>query len=122
MTEYRDLACGDDLDLFGRETDPLETLQQDLEHRLFADRGSLVFDPNFGLGLRNYIGKPLPSTLASEIEESFGRDDRVLRAKCTITPHPTEPNAYRIEIGVTCTDGFVALVVEMTRTSAKVVS
>lgn len=85
MSEYRDLLCDDDLDPFGRETDPLETYLQDITHRLFCRRGSMLRSLEFGIGIEDYLSAPIaPNTIAQAIETNLALDDRTQAVRCTI--------------------------------------
>lgn len=114
MTEYFDIRCGDDLDMFARDARPLEVLEQDIYHWLVTDRQTLFLDPDWGFGLENYIGKPLPQTLAYDIENGLRRWDRVAAAQCTITPIAGEQDAYRFDLQVQCDEAFLTLALAMT--------
>lgn len=82
--EYSDWRCGDDVDPFGRDALPLETFGQDLYHLLTTNKFCLIEDPDFGFGLEDYLGKPLPAQLAYDIETVCRKDDRCTDAQCTI--------------------------------------
>lgn len=113
MTEYLDIRCGDDLDQFARDVGPLEAYAQDLYHGLITDPQTLIQDPDFGFGLANYLGKPLPSTLASDIEGWARRDERCSDAECTITPIPGERDAYRLALTVAVEESFLTVALKM---------
>ncbi len=113
MTEYLDIRCGDDLDLFARDVRPLEVLAQDIYHWLITHKGSLFRDPDWGFGLESYLGKPLPTTLAGEIEAGIRRDDRVSDARCTITKVPGEEESYRLDLQVEVDDQFLTIALQM---------
>lgn len=108
-SEYTDLLCEDDLDPFARELDPLAALEQDLLWMLRESRGSHVFDPDWGIGLEDYLGKPLPSNLSSTIEQAFEQDDRVQTARCTIKKRDVLGEVYDVTVEVQATDGFLTI-------------
>ncbi len=115
MTEYFDIRCGDDVDRFARDVRPFEVLSQDVYHWLITERGSLILDPDWGFGLNSYIGKPLPSTLAKDIEEGLVReDDRISEARCTIARVNGEEESYRLDLQAEVEDGFLAIALELT--------
>lgn len=114
MTEYFDVRCGDDLDLFARDARPLEVLAQDIYHWLITEPGTLILDPDWGFGLASYINKPLPTTLAFEIENGLRRWDRIAGATCTIAPIPGERESYRFDLVVQVDETFLELALEMT--------
>jgi hypothetical protein len=116
MTEYFDIRCGDDLDLFARDARPLEVLAQDIYHWLTTGRNTLFLDLDWGFGLDNYIGKPLPhpDTLAFDVENALRRWDRVESAKCVIAPIDGAVDAYRFDLQVQCDEGFLEIALAMT--------
>lgn len=114
MTEYFDIRCGDDLDAFARDARPLEVLAQDIYHWLITAKGACIRDPDWGFGLESYLSKPLPSTLAGDIENGVRRDDRVSDAKCTITPIVGEEDAHRIALLVEVEGEFLTLALTLT--------
>ena len=109
MTEYFDIRCGDDMDPFGRDADPLETFAQDIYHLLITNAMTLIRDPDWGKGLESYLGKPLPSTLEADIEALVRSDDRASDARCTITPVVGEANSYRLDLQVEVADTFLTI-------------
>lgn len=116
MTEYNDMRCGDDLDPFGRDAAPLEVLGQDLYHFLITVPGALLLDPNWGLGLELYLGKPLPTTLAADVENAVRENfsDRISDAVCTITRIPGEEESYRFELKAQVDDAFLIVALNLT--------
>lgn len=114
MTEYFDIRCGDDLDSFGRDVRPLEVFAQDVYHMLITNKMTLLRDPDWGIGIESYLGKPLPSTLASEIESTIRRDDRASDARCTITPIPGTTDSYRMTLEVETASEFLKMALELT--------
>jgi len=111
---YFDIRCGDDLDRFARDARPLEVLAQDIYHWLITDKGACIRDPEWGFGLNSYLGKPLPASLAADIENGVRRDDRVSDAKCTITKVEGEDESYRIDLLIQVDDEFLTLALSMT--------
>lgn len=114
MTEYFDIRCGDDLDMFARDARPLEVLGQDVYHWLITDKLTLFRDLDFGFGLESYLGKPLPTTLAADIEAGVRRDDRVSDALCTITPVVGEQDSYQLDLRVEVDAAFVEIALRFT--------
>lgn len=113
MSEPTDWACDEDLDPFMREVGPLEALRQDLTWMLWESRGSHLLDPEWGIGLEDYLNRPLPSNLSATIEQAYERDDRVMSARCTIVPLGTAGDSYRFEIEVEASEGFLRIVEEL---------
>lgn len=111
---YFDIRCGDDLDMFARDARPLEVFAQDIYHLLITNKMSLLQDPDWGFGLESYIGRPLPSTLAFDIESAILRDDRASKAKCSIVKVPSEADSYRMSLEVETEFGFLNLALAMT--------
>lgn len=111
MTEraYRDIRCGDDVDMFARDAAPLEVFAQDVYHMLITNKMTLLQDPDWGLGLESYLGRPLPKTLAFDVESLVRRDDRVSNAKCTIDPVAGERDSYRLDLQVETEFGFLQM-------------
>lgn len=107
MSEYFDLAALDDVDPFARELGPLATLEQDIQHMLLDPPGSHIMDPGWPIGLEDYLGKPLPSNLASTIEGRLERDDRVQAATVRIRPLDDDGDAFEVAWEVQATEGFV---------------
>jgi phage baseplate assembly protein W len=116
MTEYNDMRCGDDLDPFGRDAAPLEVLGQDLFHFLITVPGALLLDPNWGLGLELYLGKPLPSTLAADVENAVRQefDGRISDATCTITKIAGEEESYLFELRAEVDEAFLVVALQLT--------
>lgn len=98
---YRDLVCDVDLDPFGNETgSDLENLIQDLTHVLVENLGSNPDDPTRGIGISNYLSgtaNSLPA-LCGNIEDQFGRDERV--SGVTATANRNADGTYLISITV----------------------
>lgn len=113
MTEYRDIRCGDDLDLFARDAPPLEVLAQDIYHGLITSRFTLLQDPDWGFGLEDYIGAQLPSTLAFDIETWAKQDDRISDAACVITPLDNIGEAYKLVLTAEVERDFVKIALEL---------
>jgi phage baseplate assembly protein W len=114
VSEYFDIRCGDDLDPFARDVPPLETLAQDIYHLLITNKGTLFLDPDWGLGLESYLGRPIPTTLAGDIENEVRRDDRVSGAKCVITPIDGQVDAYAMVLTVEVEDSFLTIALQLT--------
>ncbi|AKV03197.1 hypothetical protein AKJ09_09860 [Labilithrix luteola] len=75
-----------------------------------------MLDPGWGFGLEQYLGKPLPSSFASDIEIGV-RDtfhDRVSDARCVVTPVAGELDSYRLDLTVEVDGEFLELALSMT--------
>ncbi len=114
--EYFDIMCGDDLDQFGRDVAPLEALAQDLYHWVDTEPGTLLLDPEWGFGIEQYLGAPLPSTLASDMAEGIRRDfaDRVQDAEVKIKPIAGELDAYSLDIKAMVDDEWLKVALKLT--------
>jgi phage baseplate assembly protein W len=114
VSEYFDIRCGDDFDLFGRDAAPLEVLGQDIYHLLITNKGELLQDPDWGFGLPMYLGRPLPPTLAADIVAEVKRDDRVDDATCEITKVAGQEDTYRLVLNVAVADQFLEMALQIT--------
>ena len=114
MTEYFDIKCGDDLDMFGRDALPLEVLGQDVYHLLITTKGELLQDPDWGFGLNSYLNASLPKDLAAQIETEVKRDDRVDDAVCVIKPIAGQVDAYQLDLRITVGDEFLEMALKLT--------
>jgi hypothetical protein len=113
---YFDIRCGDDLDRFARDARPLEVLGQDVYHWLITDKGAIFRAPNWGGGLNSYISKPLPTTLAADIENGIldAFSDAISAAKCTIEPIAGEKDSYRFDLQCEVDDDFLTIALTLT--------
>lgn len=115
MNEYNDWKCDDEVDMFGREAGPLDVLKQDIMNMLRTPRGSLLFDPDWGICIEDYLGKPLPSNLSSLIEGMIDRDDRVLSARVELAPIGLGFERFDVSVRVQVADGFLDVVQRVQR-------
>lgn len=114
MTLYFDIQCFDDLDPFGRDADPLETLAQDIFHLVVTNKFTLLQDPDWGFGLEDYLSKPLPQTLAFDIESLIKRTfDQVTDAKCTISKVAGQVDTYRFDLKVEVEGTFLDMALQL---------
>lgn len=103
-----DLVCVDDVDTRLSETsdDKLESLAQDLYHRVTTPRGALIDDPDYGDDVTAYLsGDAQPGDLISiegRLASECRKDDRVDRIVVTVTA--PEPNTLHVELFVTPND------------------
>ena len=119
---YPSWRCWDDLDSFGDDPPALDDFLQDVYHLLITVKGDLWYAPDFGFGLPLYLGKPLPSTLAADIENKVREDDRCSNAKCTIS-QAGDAFHYTLNLVVEVESGFLQLALDITPagiTSAKI--
>ena len=123
MTAYFDVQCVDDLDLFARDVGPIEALRQDVYHWLITDKQSLVQDPEWGFGVERFIGKPIPSTFARDVEngvrEAFA--DRISDARCELVPVAGELDAYRMDLTCEVDGTFLRLALSLSPSGARMV-
>lgn len=117
MTEYNDWRCGDELDPFGRDAPPLEVLAQDVYHFLITNKFSLMLDPDWGFGLEQYLGQPLPGTLATDVETGVRTTfaDRISDAACTITKVEGEEDSYRFDLRAEVDDEFLSVALVLSK-------
>lgn len=101
----RDPVCTDDLTPTLKETDPntIESLAQDLFHRITTERGSIPDDPDFGEDARNFLSAGTTSAgliaAAGRLQLECGKDDRV--AHVDVTAVFTAPGELTINLAVT---------------------
>lgn len=112
VSDYKDIRAGDDLDPFARDVPPLETLAQDIYHLLITNKLTLLQDPDWGFGLEDYIGRPIPGALAYRIETAVRADDRVSDARCVITKLDEE--SYSLTLTVEVDADFLTLALKLT--------
>lgn len=108
----RDLVCIDDLDPRGSETDPssLNSLAQDLYHRLATARGQMPDDPDYGLDLVELLHRPGTQTellaMAGAVTAEMRKDDRVTDAETTLT---LVGNSMTVAVAITPKDPTIAI-------------
>jgi hypothetical protein len=85
-----DMALGDDLDPAHRLTSGLGLLVLDLYRMLITDKGQLIDDPDYGLGVRRLLHRAMtPAEIAQapkQIEAGMRQDERVLRVDVALVP------------------------------------
>jgi hypothetical protein len=108
----RDLVCVADLTTTLEETNPgtVESLAQDLYHRVTTERGTLVDDPDFGLDVRSFLSAgltPQQLTLIShQVQLECLKDDRCASVEVDVLTG--RPGALDITIAVTPQDPALA--------------
>ena len=84
-----DLNWDGDLDPAGRYVSGRKCLAQAFRRRFETGRGTLFYDGEYGLDLREYLNRDLGTgelaALARAIEDQALQDDRVLSATATVT-------------------------------------
>lgn len=124
----RDLLCVDDLDPRAKETDPnsLESLSQDLYHRVSTARGQMPDDADYGIDLVGLLHRPTTQTellaMAGEVSAECRKDDRVSDVETTVTfdsltetltvtieVTPKDPDLAIFKLIVVVTDGATLL-------------
>jgi hypothetical protein len=104
----RDLKCVTDLTTSLEDTNPksVESLAQDLFHRVTTERGTIVDDPDFGDDVRDALSGGLtPAALAAiggRVELECLKDDRV--SDVDASADLTAPGELTITIAVTPKD------------------
>jgi hypothetical protein len=116
----RDLLCVDDLDLFGREASEREALVQDLLHRLTTTPGRIINDPDFGLGVSNWLSVGVPSSASARIEAEFLKDDRVLSAAAVV--EQVDEDTFTIDVEIDTVDGAFSFSTTTTREGTQLVT
>jgi len=87
-----DISCDFDLDPDVLELDPFSTraLAEAIVRRLDCPRGQLPDDPNYGIGLRQYVNRGTTDrellTLAGQIRNELVKDDRIESVIVTVRP------------------------------------
>lgn len=110
----RDLVCIDDLDPRAKETDPnsLETLAQDLYHRVSTSRGQMPDDPDYGIDLIEFLHRPTTTTellaMAGVVSGECRKDDRVSDVETTVT-FDSKTDSLSVSIDVTPKDPDLAI-------------
>ena len=112
-----DLKCLDDLDLLAEEVEYDEALLQDHYHRAGTQKGSIIDDPEFGLGLvsrlSDFTGSP--EALRSLLVAEHKKDPRILDSKVTFTAIVTQGvSGFLFTSELTTDEGVVSLDIEAT--------
>ena len=100
-----DISCDFDLDPDVLEVDPFSTraLAEAIVRRLDCPRGQLPDDPNYGIGLRQYLNRGTTDrellNLAGQVRAELIKDDRIQSVSVTVTPGIVARN-LRIELAV----------------------
>lgn len=90
MADYgADVSCLDDLDPYFSLVSGKPALAQALSRRLTTPRGSLVYDPEYGIDLRSYLNASPSmhdlSVAKSAIEAEVTADERVSAATAVVS-------------------------------------
>jgi hypothetical protein len=83
-----DVVCYLDVDAFGRETaSDLETLAQDVFHRLLETPGSNIDDPSLGIGVEEMLSGGLEQLdqVTRRIDQQLAEDPRIDAVTSTLT-------------------------------------
>jgi phage baseplate assembly protein W len=90
----------------------IANLGEALTRRLGTPRGQLVYDPNYGLDLREWLNQALDATTLAQACIAIGneclKDERV--AACTALISTNENGSFDVQITATTTYGPFALV------------
>lgn len=101
----------DDMDEFARELDdPAAELEQDVVHMLLEAPYSNIDDPERSIGLNQLLSGVFDPRIANIIEEKLERDDRITKAKVTISANALVPGEYNVEIELQPADLTILLV------------
>ena len=104
-----DLVCVSDLDPKLAETrdDTIESLAQDLFHRVTTERGTIIDDPDFGEDVLSYASRAIEpkdyASIAGRLASECRKDDRVSRVVVEVT-QPNGPGSLYVLIDVTPAD------------------
>jgi phage baseplate assembly protein W len=96
-----------------------------LARRLITDRGTLLYDLDYGFNLRAYINAPMTPAIRSFVEGSTARecekDPRVLQCAATVTWNfVTQVTPVSLE--VTTDDGPFALVLSISQVNVQILN
>ena len=86
-----DLVCTSDLDPGAAECGGTVVLANALLRRAASPRGSLIYDPNYGYDLTQFVNEDYnpqtvsPGLIAAGLDNEFLKDPRVLRSQTTAT-------------------------------------
>jgi phage baseplate assembly protein W len=84
-----DLHCADDLDPTMPEVTGRVALVQAILRRLSTPPGSLFYDPDYGIDVREYVGEGLDAAdlfyVQTEIERECLKDERVRAAQARVS-------------------------------------
>ena len=86
-----DVSCFLDVDAFGRETESdLESLSQDVFHRLLEVPGSNIDDPTLGIGVEEMLSGPdvILAQVTRRIDQQLANDDRIDSVTSTLVKNP----------------------------------
>lgn len=104
----RDLVCVEDLTTTLRETDPttVESLAQDLFHRITTERGTILDDPDFGTDARDFLSAGATPTVLLAIGGQLSleclKDDRVNKADVDVVTGAS--SALNVTLAITPAD------------------
>jgi hypothetical protein len=103
-----DVSTYPDLDLSFTPISGQRVLAEAVMRRLETDRGTLVYDLDYGIGIRSWLSRSVTSSqleeLRSQIELECMADERVAAADVKMT-WQREANALTISIALTPADG-----------------
>lgn len=126
MVDYGlDVSTYPDLDPTFGWTSGITTLAQALARRLETPAGSLPYDPDYGLDLREYVADDLDDSdvlrLQSLIAAQAAQEERVLDANVTAT-QTLATQTLTLAIALRLADGTFALTIAIDDVSASVLS
>lgn len=103
----RDLRFKDDYDITPQGdlglVEGVDNVKQALMHRLLTTKGTLVHRPDFGVGIKNFLGAPMSfetqREIAVQIQAQFLNDSRVAGVN-SIQILESEINPFSVTISV----------------------
>lgn len=85
----QDWSCTNDVDPGGLEVSGVLILAQALYRRIITPRGALIYDPNYGFDIRQYLNADVAqgdvARIAFNVDTEFRKDQRVLRSASNVT-------------------------------------
>lgn len=99
-----DLSCVEDLTDDLAEVDPFspQAIGEALLRRLTTPRGQLPDDPNYGLDIRGYCNRGVPTgelrEIAGQIRSEASKDDRIEDVSVTVTVPALNSMSVRINV------------------------
>lgn len=97
-----DIACEDDMDLFGSDTkSELQEIQQDAWHTMIDEPGDNLDDLDAGLGLEDELSKDAATLngVEARTEVALAVDDRIAGVKATLTKD-VEEETYTLDVQI----------------------
>jgi hypothetical protein len=97
-----DLWCQSDIDPGAREVGGTQVLLNALYRRAISPRGCLIYDPNYGYDLSQFVNDDFDPTtttaarIASGLDNEFRKDPRVLVSQTSVTLQQTSAAGWSL--------------------------